>query len=77
MLEQALLFLKIDPDKDKSVISMLKARGDVKNVYYLYGPYDAYVELFAASLAELDNLITNVIRKIPGVRSSMTCFIAD
>ena len=77
MLEHALVFIKVDPTKDKNVLSMLKARGDVKNVHYLYGAYDAYFELFAASLTDLENLITNVIRKIPGVRSSMTCFIAD
>ena len=77
MLEHALVFIKVDPTKDKNVLSMLKARGDVKNVSYLYGPYDAYFELFASSLTDLENLITNVIRKIPGVRSSMTCFIAD
>jgi DNA-binding Lrp family transcriptional regulator len=77
MLEQALVFLKIDPTKDKAVLSALRQRKDVKNVYFLYGPYDIYVELLAETLQDLEGIVTGALRKIPGVRSSMTIFVAD
>jgi DNA-binding Lrp family transcriptional regulator len=77
MLEEAMVFLKIQPNLDKSVLTTLRARNDIKNACELYGPFDAYFELVAGSLSDIETIITKVIRKIPGVRSSMTCFIAD
>lgn len=77
LLEEAMVFLKIQPNMDKTVLGTLRSRNDIKNASLLYGPYDAYFELVAGSLSDIENIITSVIRKIPGVRSSMTCFIAD
>ncbi|MGD0804615.1 MAG: Lrp/AsnC ligand binding domain-containing protein [Candidatus Bathyarchaeia archaeon] len=72
-----MVFIKIQPDLDKSVLGILRARRDTKNACLLYGPYDAYFELVAETLSDIETIISNIIRKIPGVRSSMTCFIAD
>jgi DNA-binding Lrp family transcriptional regulator len=77
LLEEAMVLIKIEPNRDKTVLNVLRSRNDIKNAYLLYGPFDAYFELVAGSLSDIENVITNVIRKIPGVRSSMTCFIAD
>jgi len=77
LLEEAMVFLKIQPNMDKTVLNTLRTRNDIKNASLLYGPYDAYFELVAGSLSDIEGIITSVIRKIPGVRSSMTCFIAD
>jgi|GEM_PF-7107409 len=77
LLEEAMVLIKIEPSRDKTVLNALRSRNDIKNACLLYGPFDAYFELVAGSLSDIENVITNVIRKIPGVRSSMTCFIAD
>jgi DNA-binding Lrp family transcriptional regulator len=77
LLEEAMVFIKIQPNLDKNVLGVLRARKDIKNACLLFGPYDAYFELVAETLGDIETVISNVIRKIPGVRSSMTCFIAD
>ncbi len=77
MLEQAMVFIKVEPNKEKTVLATLRARNDIKNASMVYGPYDVYFELIAGSLSDIESIITNVIRKINGVRASMTCFIAD
>jgi DNA-binding Lrp family transcriptional regulator len=42
----------------------------------LYGPYDAYFEAEANTMDELEKLITNDLRNVKGVKSSMSCFVA-
>ena len=77
LLEEAIVFLKIQPNLDKTVLGTLRTRKDIKNACLLYGPFDIYFELVAGSLSDIEDVITTIIRKIPGVRSSMTCFMAD
>ena len=58
----------------------LKALQNTKRVteaHFLYGPYDAYAMIEAETTQQIQDIILNNIREIEGIRSTLTCFIAD
>jgi len=59
------------------VLEKLKKLPKVIETHLLYGPYDVYMKAEAKTTAELERLVINDIRNIKGIRSTMTCFIAD
>jgi DNA-binding Lrp family transcriptional regulator len=75
-MEQVMVFLKVEPNQDNRVLNSLKSMKIVKEAHLLYGPYDAYFEAEANTMDELEKLITNDLRNIRGIKSSMSCFIA-
>jgi DNA-binding Lrp family transcriptional regulator len=44
---------------------------------YLFGPYDMYIKIHADTEEGIHNLVLDKIRRIEGIKSTTTCFIAD
>ena len=76
-MEQALVLITIAPTTERKILEALKELHGVQEAHFLYGPYDIYLKIEAKSSQELQELVLGKIRLIPGIRSTMTCFIAD
>ena len=77
MTEVVIVLMMIEPDAERAIIDRIRVLPHVSEAHFLYGPYDAYVKAEAKTTTELENLVLRHIRTIKGVRSTITCFIAD
>jgi len=68
----AYVLLNTELGQESTVETMLKEVPEVKEVYALYGVYDFIVKIEAVGMSELKDIITNKIRRIKNVRSSLT-----
>jgi DNA-binding Lrp family transcriptional regulator len=78
----AYVLLNSDLGSDESIISEVKSilgkENDVKfEVQGVYGVYDVVVKITAQNADVLRSLITNKIRKIPKVQSTLTMMVID
>ena len=72
-----MVLLTLEPDSGSEVLEEVKKINGVSEAHFLYGPYDAYAMIEAADSAKLQNIVIDTIRQIEGIRSTMTCFVAD
>ena len=68
----AYVLLNSELGQGSTVATWLKEVPAVKEVYAVYGVYDFIVRVKAAGMSELKDIITNKIRRIQNVRSSLT-----
>jgi DNA-binding Lrp family transcriptional regulator len=76
-MESALVLITIESSKDKQVLMELKKLDGVVRAHSLFGPYDASALVEAESLKQIEDVVWGHIRNIDGVKSTVTCFIAD
>jgi DNA-binding Lrp family transcriptional regulator len=76
-MDKALVLLTLEPDTGAEVLEEITKINGVLEVQFLYGPYDAYAMIEAMNTGELQNIVIDTIRQIDGIRSTMTCFVAD
>ena len=62
---------------EEAVIKRLNEIPQVKEIYAVYGIYDIITQLEAADNKELKDLISSKIRRIDGVRSTLTMIVMD
>jgi len=73
----AYVLLNTKLGNDSTVETSLKEIPEVKEVYAVYGVYDLIVKLEAEGMSELKDIITNKIRRIQDIRSSLTLITAE
>ena len=73
----AYVLLNSELGQDSTVETSLKDVPEVKEVYAVYGVYDLIVKLEAVGMSELKDIITNKIRRIQNVRSSLTLITVE
>ena len=66
------VFGKIELGTENEVLNSLKNISQVRKVSLTYGDYDLCIEALFKSLEELDDVIFNVIRKVPGIKETVT-----
>jgi len=72
-----LVLITVTPTMEVEVLEQIKKFKQVTEAHLLYGPYDIYVRAEAPTTAELERLVLDKLRGIKGIKSTMTCFIAD
>jgi DNA-binding Lrp family transcriptional regulator len=55
----------------------LRSIAEVKELYGVYGVYDYVVRLEASNMEQLKEAITNKIRRMKNVRSTLTMMVID
>ena len=73
----AYVLLNSELGQDSTVETSLRDVPEVKEVYAVYGVYDFIVKLEAVGMSELKDIITNKIRRIQNVRSSLTLITVE
>ncbi len=73
----AFVLLNSELGQESTVETSLKDVPEVKEIYPVYGVYDYIVKLEAAGMSELKDIITNKIRRIQNIRSSLTLITVE
>ncbi|EHP69501.1 transcriptional regulator [Metallosphaera yellowstonensis MK1] len=76
-LVTAIVLINTDPGGEEEVFNKLKQMNEVSETYIVYGVYDIVTKLDAPDMDTLRNFISNNIRKLPKVRSTLTMIIME
>ncbi|MEB3816664.1 MAG: Lrp/AsnC ligand binding domain-containing protein [Desulfurococcales archaeon] len=71
----AIVMINVDIGKENEVAEKLLELPLVKDVYVVYGIHDIVAVVEASSMDELRSTITDKIRKLDGVKSTMTSIV--
>lgn len=71
-MTKAYVLINCDLGSEKNVISSLKSLDDVTEVHGTLGLYDVIVKIESDSEEKIQKTITNFIRKMPKIHSTMT-----
>ena len=62
---------------EEKIISELTNLPDVKEVRGTYGVHDVFVKVKYSDTESMNNTITNKIRKVPGITSTVTLVVIE
>ena len=71
-MEIAYILIQCDLGAEENIIKEIMAIPEVKEVRGTYGIYDVFCKVESDSKDKLDEVITNKIRKIPKIRSTIS-----
>ncbi len=74
-MAEAIVMVNVDIGKEDEVFNKLLELPEVKEIYMVYGVHDLIVILEAENMDAMRTLITQKIRKIPGVKSTITSIV--
>jgi DNA-binding Lrp family transcriptional regulator len=73
----AFVLINAEPGTENELVNQLKVIENVKYVYVLYGAYDLVVKIEATNSETLKKTISNNIRQLKNVRSTLTMTVID
>ncbi|MEM1626202.1 MAG: Lrp/AsnC ligand binding domain-containing protein [Sulfolobaceae archaeon] len=73
----AIVLINTDAGGEDEVMEKLRGINEVTEAYIVYGVYDIVAKVEAESIEKLKDIVTNVIRKIPKVRSTLTMIVME
>lgn len=74
-VHSAFILMNAELGKENKLVTELRQVPNVKEVYPVYGVYDVVMEIEADSMETLRETITNQVRKIDGIKSTLTMII--
>lgn len=76
-MEIGFVLLNCDLGAEEYLLEEIKQIPEVKNAYLTFGAYDIIVELHANSADEFDKTVSNKIRRLSRVMSTMTLKVLE
>ena len=74
-MHSAFILMNAELGKENQIVGEIKKIPNVKEVYPVYGVYDVLMVLESDSMDLLRETITSKIRKIDGIKSTLTMII--
>jgi DNA-binding Lrp family transcriptional regulator len=71
-MEIGFVLLNCDLGAEEYILDEIKQIPEVKNAYLTFGAYDIIVEIHANTAEEFDKTVSNKIRRLSRVMSTMT-----
>lgn len=71
-MHKAFVLINSDIGSELEVLKQLKEIDGVEQAYALYGAYDIMAKVASESMEELKQIITWKIRKLDGIRATLT-----
>ncbi len=71
------VLLNVDPGAEENVLKEVRKAANVKECHRVYGIYDMIAKIEADSMDGLKEIITWKIRRLPGVRSTVTTMVIE
>jgi DNA-binding Lrp family transcriptional regulator len=71
------VLLNIDPGSEEKVLSEVRKVPNVRSSHRVYGVYDMIAEVEANSMDQLKEIVTWKIRRLEGVRSTLTAIVIE
>lgn len=72
---KALVLVTVDAGREDEAMNEICRVKEVKRVHQVYGVYDIIAEIEGSSLDEIREIVVGKIRRIPGVRSTVTMVV--
>jgi len=76
-MPKALVLMNAELGHETTLVNELKKTPNVTEVYAVYGVYDVIVKVEADSMEKLREAIATRLRKVSGVKSTLTMIIVE
>ena len=76
-MPEAYVLARIEIGKDKQILETIKKFAGASDVTFTYGAYDLHAKVKFDTMEELDEFIFEKIRKIDGIKETMTLVVPD
>jgi len=76
-MARAYVLINTEAGQEQEVVKQLKTMATIKEAYAVYGVYDAIALVESEKMDDLKNVISYELRKINGVRSTVTMMVAE
>jgi len=73
----AIILIQTEIGAETKVLDELFKIPEVKEAYIVYGTYDVVLKLEADALEKIREIVTNKIRKLPDIRTTVTMIIVE
>lgn len=74
-MHSAFVLMNAELGKENNIVSEIKKIANVKEVYPVYGVYDVLMIMESDSMEVLRETITTKVRKLDGIKSTLTMII--
>ena len=71
------MLVKIEVGQEKQALETIKKLVGVTSIAFTYGLYDLHVEVKFDTMEELDEFIFEKIRKVSGIKETVTLVVAS
>lgn len=71
------VLINVEPGSEEEVLKEVRKLPNVKDCRRIYGIYDMIAQVEADSMDGLKEIITWKIRRLPGVRSTVTTIVIE
>jgi len=75
-LVSAYVMVKLEAGREEEVFAEVEKLREIKEASATYGAYDLLIKVKFEKIEELDRFIFDVVRRIPGVRETVTMIAA-
>jgi len=76
-MPEAFVLMNAELGSEESIVNELKKIDLVKHVYQVYGVYDIVAQVEADTMEKVKETITWKLRKLNGVKSTLTMIVMD
>ena len=71
------VLLNVEPGSEEKVLTEVRKVANVKECHRVYGVYDMIAKVESTSMDSLKELVTWKIRRLEGVRSTLTAIVIE
>jgi DNA-binding Lrp family transcriptional regulator len=76
-MARAYVLINTEAGQEQDVVKQLRTMKSIKEAYPVYGVYDAIALVETEKMDDLKNVVSYELRKINGVRSTVTMMVAE
>jgi len=76
-MPEAYVLAKVEIGKDRKILETIKKLAGATEVTFTYGAYDLHAKVKFDTMEELDDFIFEKMRKISGIKETMTLVVPD
>jgi DNA-binding Lrp family transcriptional regulator len=77
LVPKAFVLINVESGFEDYILKKLRAVQGIDEAYFSYGAYDIITKVKAETMEQLKELVTNQVRTIPRVRSTLTLIIME
>jgi hypothetical protein len=70
---RAYVLINVRSGEERTITNALRGQAGILKADFTFGPYDVICEVEAKDLAALGQLVSGMIRPMPGVTDTVTC----
>ncbi len=75
--KSAIVLIQTEIGSESRVLDELMRIPEVKEAYIVYGTYDIVVKVETDALEKIRDIVTNKIRKLPDIRTTVTMIVVE